>query len=135
MAKEVKRFETVAEFEKVSSRFNKDKARLAENQKWFEKRFGEAGGPVQLVDGIMVLTAKEPNGKDSPAYKAMLEDLEAKILNGELYQMPKNEAAGFMLKIRAEHTKPQMASQKIEVTAAEVTESPAKAGLVKTIGS
>lgn len=135
MAKEVTRFETVAEYDKVSKRFSKDKARLAENQKWFEKRFGESGGSVQLIDGTMALTAKEPNGKDSPAYKAMLEDLEAKILNGELYHMSKENASVFMLDIRAKHTKPQMASQKIETVKKGKIESLNKTSFVKTIGS
>lgn len=137
MVKEVKRFETVAEYEKTEKRFKKDKARMADNQKWFEKRFGEAGGSVDLPDGTMGISTKEPNGKDSPAYKAMLEELEAKILSGELYHMNKEDAAVFMLFIRANHTKPQMAGQKIEVKAeavAEVTESRSQAGLVKIVG-
>jgi len=62
MAKEVKRFETVSEFTKVSKRFKADKARLAENQKWFEKRYGEAGGTEQLPDGSM--TAGRSRGEN-----------------------------------------------------------------------
>lgn len=110
------RFESVSKYLSVLEKFQKAKALLDANLKWFVKKHGNKGGSERLPDGILTLTSKEPNGKDSPSYKAMLEDLEQLILDGKLYHLSKDNAARFMMNVRKKHTKSAMASQKIEAT-------------------
>lgn len=124
MAKEkVQPFESVKAFLQVQAAAEKANGLLKANQKWFEKRFGTAGGSHTLPDGKLTLTAKEPNGKDSTAYKAIVESIEEKIRSGNGHQMSKDEWIAFFEKITKDATNPQKCTQKVEGTLSEVKEN------------
>jgi len=115
MAKEkVAPFKTVKAFLKTQEAFEKAKGLLDANLKFLKKRFGTTGGNMELPDGELILTASEPNGRDSVAYKGIVEAIEAEIRSGAMYQRNKEDQIAFLESLKAEHTKPQMASQKVE---------------------
>jgi hypothetical protein len=122
MAKEkIKPFESVRAFLEVQAAADKANGLLKANQKWFEKRFGEAGGSHALPDGTLTLSVRLANGQYSTSYKGIVEGIESAIREGKLYQMDKDAALRFFEELKAANTVPQMASQKIKAEPLEAT--------------
>jgi hypothetical protein len=119
MKTEIKPFETVKDFQKTEKRFKHDGARLKQNSKIMGQLLGATGGDVMFPDGKLTLSAKEGNGKDSVAYKGIVEGIEALIRDGKLYGMNKAEALKAFDALKSDNTKEQQAGQKVEAKPAK----------------
>jgi len=116
MAEKVKLFTSVKVYNKTVAIANKVNKLLKAMETHLKKLYGERGGKLELPDGVLALTAREGNGRDSVAYKGIVATIEADIRSGKMYQRNKADQIKFIEKNKKDNTNEQQNSQKIEGT-------------------
>lgn len=122
---EAVKVETVKELLSLQATFEATEAKLKSNKKYLEKKFGDKGGNEPMSDGVMIFTAKEPNGKESTSYAKAWDEAKQFIRDGKLHKMSKDAILNLFMEIEKRHTNPQMSSQDVigELIESKVTKT------------